>query len=219
MRATIRVLIADDHRMFREALRQLIDGKSGIEVVGEASDGAEAVKLAVETGAQILLLDLSMPGTTGLEALKQLSEEGAAVRTILLTGTADRGEVVQAIRLGARGVVVKDASPEVLIKGIKEVAAGRYWIGHERMADLLDSVSAAQKPAVRPADTLTQRELLIVASVVEGATNKQIAEQHRMSEQTVKNHLSSVYDKLGVSNRLELALYALAHRLMPPSKR
>src|SRR5512147_2573191 len=110
MRTTIRVLIADDHRMFREALRQLIDGKSGIEVVGEASDGGEAIKLAVEMGAHVLLLDLSMPRTTGLEALKRLLEEGAAVRTILLTGTADREEVVQAIRLGARGVVVKDAS-------------------------------------------------------------------------------------------------------------
>ena len=160
-----------------------------------------------------------MPRTTGLEALKRLLEEGAAVRTILLTGTADREEVVQAIRLGARGVVVKDASPDVLIKGIQEVAAGRYWIGHERMTDLLASVNHPQKPPVRPADTLTQRELLIVTSVVEGATNKQIAGQHHMSEQTVKNHLSSIYDKLGVSNRLELALYAIAHRLIERSKR
>lgn len=220
MRKTpIRVVIADDHRMFREALRQLIDGKSGIKVVSDASDGAEAVKGAVETDADVLLLDLAMPRTSGLEALKRLSEQDAVVRTIVLTGVADRQEVVEAIRLGARGVVLKDASAETLIKGIKEVASGRYWIGHERIADLLESVAPARKASIRPADTITPRELLIIASIVDGATNKRIAEQHHMSHQTVKNHLSSIYDKLGVSNRLELALYAIAHRLIETPRR
>ncbi len=216
---TIRVLIADDHRMFREAVRRLIDGQSGIQVVGDAADGREAIKLATETEADVLLLDLSMPRTTGLEALRELSEQGAKIRTILLTGTADRQEIVQAIRLGARGVVLKDASPETLIEGIAHVAAGHYWIGPERMADLLESVKPAARTPTRPADTLTPRELLIVASVVEGATNKRIAEQHEMSYQTVKNHLSNIFDKLGVSNRLELALYAIAHRLIETSRR
>ena len=205
--------------MFREALRQLIHGKSGIEVVGEAGDGSEAIRLAVETTADILLLDLAMPRTTGLEALRHLADGRSSIRTIVLTGTADRHEVVQAIRLGARGVVVKDAAPEMLIKGIKEVAAGRYWIGHERMADLLDSVNVPASAPARPADTLTPREHLIIASVVEGATNKQIAAQHKMSQQTVKNYLSSIYDKVGVSNRLELALYAIAHQLGNTTKR
>jgi DNA-binding NarL/FixJ family response regulator len=217
-------VIADDHQMFREALRRFLDKEPSVEIVGEAANGVEVLRLITEVGADVLLLDLAMPGSSGLDALRSLSELGAPVRTLILTGSTDREEVVQAIRLGARGVVIKDESLDLLIKSIEHVAAGHYWIGHERMGDLLESVGKPmKKPAPRrPVETLTARELQIISAIVQGATNKQIGQQFRLSEQTVKNHLKNIFDKLGVANRLELALFAVNHRLIadgePPDR-
>ncbi len=212
MSQPIRVLIADDHTLFREAVRRLLQSQPGIEIVGEAGDGHEALRLVAQHDADVLLLDVSMPGLTGLEALRKLTEQGSKIRTILLTGTAGRQEVVQAMRLGARGIVTKDASVELLVKALRHVMDGHYWIGHQGMDDLLSFISV-KTSTKRPADTLTRRELQIISAVVQGATNKDMARQFGLSEQTVKNHLSSIFDKLGVSNRLELALFAVNHRL------
>ncbi len=214
---SIRVLIADDHQMFREALRRMLQGEPGIEIAGEASRGSDVVRLVAEVPADVLLLDMQMPGASGLEVLKALAANGAPIRTILLTGTADRQQVVDAIRTGARGIVLKDVSMDVLVKSIRHVMQGNYWIGHERIGDLIDTVTAeaaAARQAPRPAETLTRRELDIIRAVAEGATNKDIGAEFHLSEQTVKNHLSTIFDKLGVSNRLELALYAVNHRLI-----
>ncbi len=207
----IRVLIADDHQMFREALRRMLQMEPGIEVIGEASRGNEVAKLVSTAAPDVLLLDMQMPGATGLEVLKALTTAGASVRTILLTGTADGQQIVEAIRLGARGIVVKDAPIDLLFKSIRHVMDGNYWIGHDRIGEL---IASATRPERRPADTLTRRELQIVGEVAQGASNKAIGTRFGVSEQTVKNHLSAIFDKLGVSNRLELALYAVNHRLL-----
>ena len=209
----IRVLIADDHQMFREALRRMLQTESGIEVVGEARDGLEVLNLVDAVAADVLLLDLAMPAVSGLDVLKQLSERGSRIRAILLTGTADRQQEVRAIRLGARGVVVKDASLDLLVKSIRDVMAGHYWIGHEQMGDLIESV--AERESRRPLETLTRREMQMIRAVVQGATNRQMAQQLGLSAQTIKNHLSGIFDKLGVSSRLELALFAVNHHLIP----
>jgi DNA-binding NarL/FixJ family response regulator len=209
----IRVLLADDHEMFRHAIKRMLDDEPGIEVVGEAHDGAEILDLAGRVTADILLLDLRMPVVSGLEVLRASEERGIAIRTIVLTGSDDRDEIVEALQLGIRGIVSKDSPFDVLVKCIRQVMAGEYWVGHDRIADLVESGSDRGK---RPVDTLTPREVQVVSAVVQGATNKEVSEQLDLSEQTIKDHLSSIFDKLGVSNRLELALYAVHHGLVVP---
>lgn len=206
MTPRIRVVILDDHQMFRQCLCHMLHCDTGIEVVGEMSRGEDLLQFLNQRAADVLLLDLALPGIGGLEVLERIG--GTAIRTILLTAHADGDDLVTAMRLGARGIVLKDSSFDVLVKGIYRVAAGEYWIGHGRIAELIASVKAATaKPC--PAQTVTEREREIMAAVVQGATNKQIAQQFRLSEQTVKNHLSNIFDKLGVSNRLELVLFAI----------
>lgn len=212
--AKIRILIADDHRMFREAIRHLLEAEQHFEVAGEAANGEELVKLASATQADVLLLDLAMPGRlSGVDALAEIEARNIPIRTIVLTGSTDSGLIMQAVRLGARGVVLKDASIELLTKCIGRVVAGEYWIGHERMAQLVEMVRHHEDETRRPADMLTRRERQVVAAVAQGATNREIAAQYGMSAQTVKNHLSNIFDKLGVSTRLELALFAVNHKI------
>jgi two-component system nitrate/nitrite response regulator NarL len=213
---SIRILLADDHRMFREALRRILEAEGGYEIVGEAGDGEELIRLAKQTLADVLLLDLNMPGVSGLEALRRLARIGIALRTIVLAGGVSQAEIVEALRLGARGVVLKDTSIDLLVKSIRHVMDGEYWIGHERIADVLQAVTGSPKRAPScPADALTPREIQVVAAVMRGAANRQISLEFGVGEQTVKNHLSSIFAKLGVANRLELALFAVNHRLIP----
>ena len=202
--------------MFREALRRILEAEGGYEIVGEAGDGEELIRLAKRTPADVLLLDLNMPGVSGLEALRRLERIGIAVRTIVLAGSISQAETAEALRVGVRGIVVKDAALILLLKSIRHVMDGEYWIGHERIADVLQAVTKSREKAPRrPADALTPREIQVVAAVMRGATNRQISREFSVGEQTVKNHLSSIFAKLGVTNRLELALFAVNHRLIP----
>ena len=212
----VRIVIADDHPIFREGLKRLLETDPALSVVGQASGGFDAVRLVREFAPDILLLDFAMPHGSGLDALRELAELGGTTRTVLLTADIDRGDTVVALQLGARGVVLKESATDLLLKCIRSVAAGQYWVGHERVSDLVDSLRRAGQDdgQAAPASRLTRRELDIVAAIVEGAPNRDIAAQLGMSEQTVKNHLSHVFDKLGVSSRLELALYAMHHRLL-----
>jgi DNA-binding NarL/FixJ family response regulator len=158
-----------------------------------------------------------MPRMNGLDVLKALADTATEVRTVLLTATIEREETVQALRLGARGVVLKESATQMLYKCIRAITAGEFWVGHERIGDLMQTLRQIEHAPARepsPASRLTRRELQVIAAVVEGGTNKDIAKAIGLSEQTVKNHLSNIFDKLGVSNRLELALYAVHHRLL-----
>ena len=219
--APIRIVIADDHPIFREGLRRLLESDPGLVVVGQAGDGDDAVRAVLEHKPDILLLDLSMPKGGGLAALRELGEQRVPVKTVVLTAAIDGDEAVQALGAGARGIVLKESATQVLFKCVRAVAAGEFWVGHGQVADLLNSLAEdrRQTRARASAAVLTRRERQLVAAIVEGATNKDIAQQLNLSEQTVKNHLSNIFDKMGVSNRLELALYALHHKLLEDGPR
>jgi len=216
---TVRILIADDHPIFRDGLRRLLEAEEGLKVLGEAADGAEAVKLARQLKPDILLLDLAMPKHPGLEALRDLSVAPGAnpVRVILLTAAAEKSQIVEALQLGARGVVLKDSATQLLLKAIQTVMSGEYWVGRESVSNLVQYLRTLMQSSVDEARQkkfgLTPRELEIVSAVVAGYANKEIAEYFKISEDTVKHHLSNIFDKLGVSTRLELALFAVNQAL------
>jgi DNA-binding NarL/FixJ family response regulator len=218
-KSPIRIVIADDHPIFRDGLRRLLEAEPGLKVIGEACDGAEAVKLARNLKPDIMLLDLSMPHMPGLEALKDLSTGTGAngVRVILLTAAAEKHQIVEALQLGARGVVLKDSATQLLLKSIHTVMTGEYWVGRESVSNLVQYlrtlVQSSGEEAKQRKFGLTPRELEIVSAVVAGYSNKEIAEYFKISEDTVKHHLSNIFDKLGVSTRLELALFAVNQSL------
>lgn len=213
----IRVLIADDHVIFRDGLHRLLEENEAFTVVGEASNGADAVKRVAELSPDILLLDLAMPTMDGLQALQELRDLGSPVRSILLTAAIDPDETVKALQLGARGVILKQSETHLLYKCLHEVMKDQLWVGHERVKDIVHHLRAALREpgSPPPASRLTKRELQIIAAIVDGAGNKDIGRQLGLSEQTVKNHLTHIFDKVGVSSRLELALYAVYHKLAP----
>ncbi len=214
---TIHILIADDHPIFRDGLRRLLEAEPGLKVVGEACDGAEAVTMANHLRPDILLLDLAMPRHPGLEALREMSSGQQSVRVILLTAAAEKRQIVEALQLGARGVVLKDSATQLLLKAIHTVMAGEYWVGRESVSNLVQYlrslVQSSGDEARQKKFGLTPRELEIVSAVVAGYANKEIAGYFKISEDTVKHHLSNIFDKLGVSTRLELALFAVNQAL------
>ena len=186
--------------------------------MGEACDGAEAVKLVRQLRPDILLLDLAMPRHPGLEALREMSSGPSnSVRVILLTAAAEKNQIVEALQLGARGIVMKDSATQLLLKSIHTVMAGEYWVGRESVSNLVQYlrmlVQSSGEEARQKKFGLTPRELEIVSAVVAGYSNKEIAEYFKISEDTVKHHLSNIFDKLGVSTRLELALFAVNQSL------
>jgi DNA-binding NarL/FixJ family response regulator len=214
----VRIVLADDHQMFRDALRRLLDAEPDLVVVGEAGDGEEAVALTLQHEPDILLLDVAMPHANGMEVLQQIAAASKTTRIIMVTGAVEETELRQALRLGARGFVLKESGAMQLLESIRVVHGGEYFVGRECMADLVSAVRsrgvAVDGKLPRKADFgLTARERQIVSAVVNAYQNKEIAEKFAISEKTVKHHLTNIFNKVGVSNRLELALFAVHHHL------
>jgi DNA-binding NarL/FixJ family response regulator len=215
----VRIGLADDHQMFRDAVRLLLDAEPDLMVVGEASDGEEAVALTLQYEPDILLLDVAMPHGNGMPVLQQIAAASKATRIIMVTGAVEENELRQALRLGARGFVLKESGAEQLLESIRVVYGGEYFVGRECMADLVSAVRSrsvvidGKTPRQKADFGLTVRERQIVSAVVNAYQNKEIAEKFAISEKTVKHHLTNIFNKVGVSNRLELALFAVHHHL------
>jgi len=219
----IRIVVADDHPIFRDGLCKLLALEEDFEVVAQAQDGRQVLDVLQQFEPDILLLDLKMPGLDGLATLQRLQAAKNKTRVIVLTASDDKNEFVQAMKLGTSGIVLKQTATELLIKSIRKVHAGEIWLDSHTTAAVIrqfvanDDAPMASSPTAAPRDRerspLSQREREIVALVAQGFKNKEMAEKMFISEQTVKNHLHNIFDKLGVSDRLELALYAIHNNL------
>jgi two-component system nitrate/nitrite response regulator NarL len=214
----IRIVVADDHPVVRFGVKNMLEDEAGFEVVGDAEDGDTAITQTIELEPDILLLDLQMPRLPGLEALRAIMSKSPRVKIIMLTSTISTQQIIEALQIGARGIVLKDAVAGDLSKALRAVLSGDYWIGGERVANLLTALNELMKQAAivpeKKTYGLTPRELEVVTCIVEGCSNKDVAKQFTISEETVKRHLSNIFDKTGVSTRLELALFAIAHKLV-----
>ena len=209
-RPPVRIAIADDHEIVRDGLKRLLESEPGFEVVGEAMDGGAAIALVRERQPDVLLLDVAMPRVGGVDALAALAP--GTTRVILLTAAIDPADLARAMQWGARGVVLKESATRLLIDGIHAVMQDRFIVGG-RIVDSAEEARQHGGGAPQRRHGLTPRELEIVAAIAAGASNRDMAETLGISLQTVKHHLTNIFDKTGVSSRLELALLAIREGL------
>ena len=210
---TIKVVIADDHSLVRQGLRRYLDMAEDIDVVGEASNGEEAIALVEKASPDIVLLDIRMPGVDGLEAARAIRDKHPDVGVIMLTAYDDRQFVVEAVRAGARGYVLKARDAEHLIQTVRLVAGGNMVIDPQLVVALAEELSTV-KERDRKAETLTAREIEVLQLLAFGHTNRDIAEKLYISPDTVKTHLEHIFEKLGASDRTAAVAEALRRRLI-----
>lgn len=208
MAEPIRLLIADDHEVVRDGLRLLLEDEEDFVVVGEAGDGAEAVRLAGELQPQVVLMDLRMPGLGGLEALEQIRARWPKVAVVILTTYNEDDLLARGLRAGARGYLLKDTKRQILFDTLKAAARGEALLQPDVLTRVLNQNSASQSAL------LTPREREVLASVARGERSKEIAAHLGLSERTVKAYLSSIYDKLGVDSRAAAIAVAMARGLL-----
>ena len=206
-------MLVDDHPIVLSGLKQLFESSSDFTIVESCSRGEQALEALRTREADVLLLDLRMPGLTGLEVLSALSRSGSSCRAVVLTAAISDEEVVEAMRLGAHGVVLKESSPETLLECVRKVHSGEQWLDRESMARAFGRVMRRESAARAAARILTPRETEVAQMVAQGLRNKIIAERLSISEGTVKIHLHNIYEKVKVNGRLELVLWAQEHGL------
>jgi DNA-binding NarL/FixJ family response regulator len=220
MPSEISVLIADGHPLVRVGVRNLLQTKDGVKVVGEVEDGDEAITETLDLLPDILLLDLTMPRLPGLEAMRAIMSGSPKVQILLLNRAIRAQHIIEALQIGARGIVLHDRLAEDLGAAIQCISGGGYWLGQEQVESLVGALHVLVQEQASPEQKsygLTRREVEVIRCIVEGCSNRDIARQYGLSEETVKRHLSNVFDKLGVSTRLELALFALSNHLVTPT--
>jgi len=218
----IRVVVSDDHPVVRQGLRSFLEAQ-GFAVVGEAADGDEAVRLVAEAQPDVLLTDLVMPGTDGIEAIRRVRAGGAAVGILVLTSFSGAEQVIPAIQAGADGYILKDAGPAVLTDAIRAVHRGEPMLSPEAAAVVMARVAADAGPAPEPAphpdlDRLTAREREVLAGLGRGLSNRQLAAELFVSEKTVKTHVSSLLAKLRLADRTQAALFAVRAGVADPRR-
>jgi two-component system nitrate/nitrite response regulator NarL len=218
----IKILIADEQPIFRHGLRRLLESSPGIHVVGEAGDVSTVMALTRQLKPHILLLDLALPLASERFELKNLANAPESPRIVAMLKVIVESQVIDALRLGVHSIVLKTATPTVLLGSIRDVAAGNYVLGREVLSILVRALqgflSVDTRTMPRVDFALTRRELEIIAKIAAGLSNKEVGHAFSISERTVKHHLTNIFNKIGVSNRLALALFAVNHQLMaaPP---
>jgi NarL family two-component system response regulator LiaR len=213
---TIRVVIADDHAVVRQGLRTFLELQDGIEVVGEAADGVEALELVERTEPDVALLDLVMPRLGGLEAIRRIREVAPATRVLVLTSFADDDTVLPAVRAGAAGYLLKDVQPPELVGAIRTVHAGEALLAPAVATMLVEQLAAQDGDGgAQRAEHLTPREREVLALLAQGRANKVIARDLGVSERTVKTHVSNILAKLNLTDRTQAAVYAVRHGIVP----
>jgi len=216
----LRVLVVEDHAVVRAGLKMLIESRSGMVVVGEARTAAEAIDLAGRAHPDVVLLDLDLGDHSGLDFIGHIQAAAGGCKILVLTGSRSSDTYQEAVRRGARGVVVKDNAADTLLRALEKVHAGELWLDRASTAKLVTSMSSGGQDAdTRKIQSLTAREREVVALVARGFKNQEIAERLGISEITVRHHLTSVFGKVEVADRLALALYAFQHRLAEPPPR
>lgn len=208
----IRVLLVDDHQVVRRGLRTFLEVQDDIEVVGEAADGDEGVARTAELVPDVVLMDVKMPGTDGIEALRRIRESGSAARVLVITSFTEQRTVVPALRAGAAGYVYKDVDPEALAKAIRSVHAGHVLLQQDVAGTLL-APEAGGGPAQGRGTALTEREREVLVLIADGRSNREIARALVVSEKTVKTHVSNILMKLDLADRTQAALWAVRHGL------
>jgi DNA-binding NarL/FixJ family response regulator len=208
-----RILIADDQTLFRAGLARLLDEDPRVEVVGQAVDGADAVKLAAKLKPDVILMDLKMPNVDGVEATRQITEAMPGAKILMLTTFETDSQVIQALKAGASGYVLKDSSPEAIISSIVAVMSGERVMASAVANRVLEMLTGTSTPK-EFYDGLTNREIEILKLLANGMANKQIAYRLKISEKTVRNHVSNTYEKLGIYDRSQAVLYAVKKGLV-----
>lgn len=210
----ISVLIADDHALIREGIKQILELEEDIHVVGQANNGEEAFELASKLEPDIILLDINMPKTNGIEALRRFKDMGITSKVIILTIHEDREYILKTLKLGANGYMLKDSSANSLIEGIRRVAKGENYI-QSSVADLVSASSddSMEDKSIEQINSLTNREYEVLMLIAEGLNNKDIAERLYISEKTVKNHVSNIFKKLELNDRVQAAIFAYKNNI------
>jgi DNA-binding NarL/FixJ family response regulator len=208
-----RVLIADDQTLFRAGLARLLDEDSMIEIVGQATDGADAVKQALKVKPDVVLMDLKMPNVDGIEATRQIIAQLPLTKVLILTTFEADNHVIQALKAGARGYVLKDSSAAAIVSSIVAVVSGESVMAGAVANRVLEMLTGASTPK-EFYDGLTAREVEILKLMATGMANKQIAFRLKISEKTVRNHVSNMYEKLGIYDRSQAVLYAVRKGLV-----
>lgn len=211
----IRVILADDHRLFRAGLRSILEAQPGIEVVGEAVDGHAALACAARTPADILLLDISMPGLNGLETLRRLATEKHDIRVIVLSMHSDRYFIAEAFKAGARGYLLKDSAIQELVKATKTVMRGDVYLNSTVGGVLVSDYIALAATTNGSEDVLSSREREILQMIAEGRTTKDVAGELFISVKTVETHRKHLMDKLDIHSVAELTRYAIRTKIIP----
>ena len=216
MMSPLRILLVDDHLLFRKGLVRLLDAQPDFEVVGEARDGLEAVEQAQALRPDVVLMDIRMPGCDGLEATRRIKAQMPDVRVVMLTVSDDDQDLATAVRYGADGYLLKDLLPETLFQQLRGLESGQAPISRAMTGKLFRQLAQRSRPTVRPAaiDVLSARECEVLALVVSGCSNQEIAGELGITRNTVKNHLRNIFVKLGVKNRVQAAAYAVSHGLV-----
>jgi len=212
----LRVVIVDDHTLFREGLRTILEMEDDIEVVADLESAEDVVELVWQSRPDVLLLDIRMPQGSGLDAIPAVLRINPGTQVLVLTACDEKEEHVRAFKLGAKGVILKDSARQTLMQAIRTVCRGDMWVDPRMggtLAEELTHMGADDTPSLRQENGLTERELEIVRLVASGYKNKEVGATLTISERTVKTHLTNIFQKLGVRDRVGLVMYALRHGL------